>query len=112
MARRKPSARVRVEVTAAGQSLEEQLVYWYARLRKGKVVNCKASAEEHAEPEVHWRMQGKEGKPILRDKQAGEECARQVAMALGRREYAYECPRSKSGHYHVADGGGGRARRQ
>lgn len=73
----------------------------YARLKgDGTPVFCQASrAERDRQRHRDW---GSEGKPIYPDLAAAEAAARELEALGARPMYAYECPRSRSGHHHLS----------
>lgn len=92
---------------AVQADLEAQIIARYAAVDdNGKIRRCGVRPGE--DPEERWRWAGNDGKAILRDQVAADDCARQLAVARGKRVHSYVCPRSASGHFHVSGGVAGR----
>ncbi len=101
----KPAA----DVTGGSVDALEKTIYErYAAVEEGgRMRRCGPNPDE--DPEEHWRWAGNDGKPLMRDQEAAEACAAQLGVATRRPHHAYVCPRSRSGHWHVAAGQAGRS---
>lgn len=79
----------------------KEIMAAHARLDRGRPQLCAASRKEQQDPDRNWRDTGSDEKIILIDKAHAQQCADQMTALTGQQQYAYRCPRSRRGHYHL-----------
>lgn len=108
------SQRARIARDAAEKARDQErrdILARHCRLSAaGTPLSCAPTKKEKENPESHWRGQGDDDKVILLNEKHAEECARELAVLYGKPMRAYECPRSKRGHFHVTSQAGRRGR--
>lgn len=90
-------------------AIRRDLLARYARLTAaGRPEFCVPSPAERWGAVRRKEGPGGDGKVIFPDQAAAEECARRFTAMGARPMYAYQCKRSRHGHWHLSTDRGGK----